>query len=148
MAKVFYVINHNEGEGGVDFFKTEKEALAYGKKQFEQFEIGKEVKDEDDTTYIGDSLTFKKGILFSIESAGVKLQAMEDADAREYSLDLEDDGSTVFFEGFVKGMYCILGREVTGKGIKWDFTGDDINENEVKSSFKYMQTFESFTRTL
>jgi hypothetical protein len=50
MAKVFYVINHNEGEGGVDFFKTEKEALAYGKEQFEQFEMGKEVEDEEDRT--------------------------------------------------------------------------------------------------
>ena len=148
MAKVFYVINHNEGEGGVDFFKTEKEALAHGKEQFEQFEIGKEVEDEDGNTYIGDSLTFKKGILFSIEEEGVKIQAMEDADARKYSLDLEDMGSTVFFEGFVKGMYCIIGRNNTGKGIKWDYAGDDINESKSNSSLKFVKTFESFTRTL
>jgi len=151
MAKVFYVINHNEGEGGVDFFKTEKEALAYGKEQFEQFEMGKEVEDEDGWVYIGDALTFKKGILFSIESEGVKLQAMEDADAREYSLDLEDNGSnwgsTVFFEGFVKGMYCLLGRNVQAKGMKWNYTGDGINENEVKSSFKHKHTFKSITNT-
>jgi len=147
MAKVFYVINHNEGEGGVDFFKTEKEALAYGKEQFEQFEMGKEVEDEDGWVYVGDALTFKKGILFSYEEDGTKLQAIEDADARQYAEDLEEMGSAVFFEGFVKGMYCLLGYDVKGKGIKWSYTGDGINENEVKSSFKYVHTFESFTNT-
>ena len=148
MAKVFYVIHHSEGEGGVDFFKTEKEALAYGKEQFEGFEMGKEVEDEDYYTYIGGSLTFKKGILFSYEEDGTKLQAIEDADARQYAEDLEDMGSAVFFEGFVKGMYCILGREVTGKGMKWDYTGDDINESKSNSSLKFVKTFESFTGTL
>jgi hypothetical protein len=43
-------------------------------------------------------------------------------------------------------MYCFLGRDVKGKGMKWDYDGDGINENE--RSFKYIQTFESFTRTL
>ena len=146
MSKVFYVINHNEGEGGVDFFKTEKEALAYGKEHFEQFEMGKEVEDEEDGwVYTGDALTFKKGILFSYEEDGTKLQAIEDADARQYAEDLEEMGSAVFFEGFVKGMYCFLGRDVKGKGMKWNYDGDGINENEVKSSFKHMHTFESFT---
>jgi hypothetical protein len=147
MAKVFYVINHNEGEGGVDFFKTEKEALAYGKEQSEQFELGKEVENENGTVYTGDVLTFKKGILFSYEEDGTKLQAIEDADARQYVEALEDMGSAVFFEGFVKGMYCFLGRDVQGKGMKWNYLGDGINENEIKSSFKHMHTFESFVNT-
>lgn len=148
MAKVFYVINHNEGEGGVDFFKTEKEALAYGKEQFEQFEMGKEVEDEDGWVYTGDALTFKKGILFSYEENGTKLQAIEDADARQYAEDLEDMGSAVFFEGFVKGMYCFLGRDVQAKGMKWNYTGDGIDESKSNSSLKFVKTFESFTRTL
>jgi len=148
MAKVFYVINHNEGEGGVDFFKTEKEALAHGKEQFEQFEMGKEVEDEDGWVYTGDVLTFKKGILFSYEEDGTKLQAIEDADARQYAEDLEDMGSAVFFEGFVKGMYCFLGRDVQAKGMKWNYTGDGINESKSNSSLKFVKTFESFTRTL
>jgi hypothetical protein len=149
MAKVFYVINYNEGEGGVDFFKTEKEALAHGIAEFPDFDMFDEpMEDEDDWSYIGDSLTFKKGILFSYEEEGVKIQAMEDADARKYALDLEDRGSAVFFEGFVKGMYCFLGRDVKGKGMKWDYTGDDINESKSNSSLKFVKTFESFTRTL
>tara|TARA_B110000503_G_C6907166_1_gene313115 strand:- start:86 stop:595 length:510 start_codon:yes stop_codon:yes gene_type:complete len=156
MAKIFYVVENTPDYAQVNFFKTEKEALAYGISELPQFDMyGDPMNDEEadgEEWYNGDKLDFKKGILFSIEEAGVKLQAMEDADAREYSLDLEDNGSNwgsaVFFEGFVKGMYCYLGRDVTGKGMKWNYTGDGINENEVKSSFKYMQTFESFTKNM
>ena len=144
MAKVFYVISYAD-EAQIDFFKTEKEAIKYGKSEFEEFEFNNNtMEDEDGYKYIGGQLTFKKGILFSFEGEEVKVQAMEDAAARKYALNLGDEGgSAIFFNGFSKGMYGTLGSMPSGD-FAWEFTGDDIYTNESKSSLKHIPTFEQF----
>ena len=145
MAKVFYVVDYNEGEGGVDFFKTENEAIAYGKEQSDDFQMSNDLEGKDGSGTYGGMLTFKKGILFSYEESGTKIQAIEDADARKYALDLEDEfGSAVFFEGFKKGNYCYLSGGADGQGIKWSFTGDGIDESVSNSTLRHVPTFEQF----
>lgn len=144
MAKVFYVVDYNEGEGGVDFFKTENEAITFGKEQSDDFQMSNDTEGKDGSGTYGGMLTFKKGILFSYEESGTKIQAIEDADARKYATDLEEMGSAVFFEGFKKGNYCYLSGGADGQGIKWSYTGDGIDESVSNSTSKYVPTFEQF----
>ena len=144
MAKVFYVVENATDYAQVNFFKTEKEALAYGISELPQFDMyGEPMNDEEadgEEWYQGDSLTFKKGILFTQESGDVYVQAMEDVEAREYAEDLGDEGGAIFFEGFTKGMFGYLGRGTDGSNIKWEWDGYDINES------KHVPTFEQFIK--
>jgi hypothetical protein len=94
--------------------------------------------------YKGDSLTFKKGILFSYEDAEVYVQAMDEDAAREYvEEEVGENGSAIFFDGFKKGMYGYLGSAADGKDYKWEWDGADINESVTKN-FKHVQLFEQF----
>jgi hypothetical protein len=148
MAKIFYVTESAPDYSQVNFFKTEKEALEYGISQLPQFDMyGDPMNDEEadgEEWYKGDSLTFKKGILFSTEEDVDYVQAIEDAEAREYAKGLGEYGGAIFFEGFQKGMYGYLGRGTAGKGIKWDWDGYDINESTSNDGLKYVKLFEQF----
>jgi hypothetical protein len=149
MAKVFFVMSHSYGEESIiDFFKTEKEALKQGKSEYAEFEMDGQAsaEDEDGYTYLGDALTFKKGILFTLEKKGPKVQAMEAEEAEEYALNLGgEDGSAVFFKGFTKGMYGSLGGTPNGDGHTWTYAGDGIELNESNTSSQHVPTFESFS---
>jgi|SaaInl5LU_22_DNA_1037371.scaffolds.fasta_scaffold04955_11 hypothetical protein len=133
MAKIFYVTENTPDYAQCHFFKTEKEALEYGISQLPQFDMFDEPMNDEEADgeewYQGDSLDFKKGILFSQEEGDVYVQAMEDAEAREYVEEEGEYSAAIFFDGFSRGMYGYLGRGTTGKGIKWDWDGEDINEN-------------------
>lgn len=156
MAKIFYVTENTPDYARVNFFKTEKEALEYGISELPQFDMFDEPMNDEESDgeewYQGDSLTFKKGILFSQEGGEVYVQAMEDAEAREYAEDLGDEGGAIFFEGFKRGMFGYLGRGTDGSNIKWDWDGYEINEStsigKLKKNklnkMKYTKTFESF----
>ena len=145
MAKVFYVVENAPDYSQVNFFKTEKEALEYGISQLPQFDMyGDPMNDEEadgEEWYIGDSLTFKKGILYTVEDGDVEVRAMDEDDAREYVKDLDDESYVaMFFDGFTKGMYGYQGTAADGKGYKWDWDGYDINES------KHVPTFEQFIK--
>jgi hypothetical protein len=145
MAKVFYVVENAPDYSQVNFFKTEKEALEYGISQLPQFDMyGDPMNDEEadgEEWYIGDSLTFKKGILYTVEDGDVEVRAMDEDDAREYVKDLDDESYVaMFFDGFTKGMYGYQGTAADGKGYKWDWDGYDINES------KRVPTFEQFIK--
>ena len=148
MAKIFYVTETTPDYAQVNFFKTEKEALEYGISELPQFDMfGEPTNDEEadgDEWYQGDSLTFKKGILFSFEGGGTFVQAMEDAEAREYAEDLGDEGGAIFFEGFKNGMYGYLGNGADGSNIKWDWDGQEINESTSTGRLKHVKLFEQF----
>jgi len=146
MAKIFYVTETTPDFAQVNFFKTEKEALEYGISELPQFDMyDDEMNDEEadgDEWYQGDSLTFKKGILFSFEADGTFVQALEEDEAREYAEDLGDEGGAIFFEGFKRGMYGYIGRGIDGSNIKWDWDGQEINEST--GGLKYVKLFEQF----
>lgn len=146
MAKIFYVTETTPDFAQVNFFKTEKEALEYGISELPQFDMyDDEMNDEEadgNEWYQGDSLTFKKGILFSFEADGTFVQALEEDEAREYAEDLGDEGGAIFFEGFKNGMYGYIGRGIDGSNIKWDWDGQEINEST--GGLKYVKLFEQF----
>jgi hypothetical protein len=148
MAKIFYVTETTPDYAQVNFFKTEKEALDYGISELPQFDMFDEPTNDEEADgeewYQGDSLTFKKGILFSWEGGEVYVQAMEEDAAREYVEELGEEGGAIFFDGFSRGMYGYLGRAADGKGFKWDWDGYDLNESTSTSSLKHVQLFEQF----
>jgi len=149
MAKIFYVTERTPDYARVNFFKTEKEALEYGASELEGFAMFDEpMNDEEsdfggETYYQGDSLTFKKGILFSFEGGEVYVQAMEEDAAREYVEELGEEGGAIFFDGFSRGMYGYLGTAADGKGFKWDWDGYDLNESK-NTKMKHVKLFEQF----
>ena len=149
MAKIFYVTENGPDYAQCHFFKTEKEALEYGISQLPQFDMFDEPMNDEEADgeewYTGDSLTFKKGILFSQEEGDVYVQAMDEDAAREYVTEDLEEAAAIFFDGFSRGMYGYLGNGADGKGIKWDWDGDDINEsNKTTYKMKNIQTFEAF----
>jgi hypothetical protein len=153
MAKVFYVVENAPDYSQVNFFKTEKEALEYGISQLPQFDMyGDPMNDEEadgEEWYTGDSLTFKKGILYTVEDGDVEVRAMDEDDAREYVTGLDDESYVaMFFDGFTKGMYGYQGTAADGKGYKWDWDGYDINESTSTGRLKHVKLFEQFTKTL
>ena len=153
MAKIFYVVENAPDYSQVDFFKTEKEALEYGISQLPQFDMyGEPMNDEEadgEEWYTGDSLTFKKGILYTVEDGDVEVRAMDEDAAREYVTGLDDESYVaIFFDGFTKGMYGYQGTAVDGKGYKWDWDGYDINESTSTGRLKHVKLFEQFTKTL
>ena len=151
MAKIFYVKENTPDYAQCHFFKTEKEALEYGISQLPQFDMFDEPSNDEEADgeewYTGASLTFKKGILFSQEQGDVYVQAMDEDAAREYVVeDAGEYGAAMFFNGFKKGMYGYLGRGVDGRGFKWEWDGDEINEsNKNILKMKNIKTFEAFT---
>lgn len=154
MAKVFYVVENAPDYSQVHFFKTEKEALEYGISQLPNFDMyGEPMNDEEadgEEWYTGDSLTFKKGILYTVEDGDVEVRAMDEDAAREYVTGLDDESYVaIFFDGFTKGMYGYQGSAADGKGYKWDWDGYDINESKHVPTFhlkenRYVPTFEQF----
>ena len=139
MAKVYYVVENGPDYSRVSFFKTEKEALEEGLSNIPNFEMGEEpMNDEEndgDDFYHGDELTFKKGILYTVESGEVAVEAIDEDDAKE-KVQENEDCVAIFFDGFTKGMYGYQGTAADGKGYKWDWDGYDINESNT-SSTKY-----------
>jgi len=150
MAKIFYVTETTPDYAQVNFFKTEKEALEYGASELEGFTMFDEPMNDEESMYDseswyqGDSLTFKKGILFSWEGGEVYVQAMEEDAAREYVEELGEEGGAIFFDGFSRGMYGYLGTAADGKGFKWDWDGYDLNESTSNGGLKYVKLFEQF----
>ncbi|MDA9263011.1 hypothetical protein OAC86_00190 [bacterium] len=152
MAKIFYVTESAPDYARVNFFKTEKEALEYGISELPQFDMFDEPMNDEEADgeewYQGDSLTFKKGILFSHEEGELYVRAIEDAEAREYVEGLGEYSGAIFFDGFTRGMYGYLGRGVDGRGFKWEWDGDEINESNKNKNIlkmKNIKTFEAFT---
>ena len=144
MAKIFYVRERSGDYTQVNFFKTEKEALSYGISQWPDFDMFGDAEDEDDSYdteedawWVGDSIDFKNGVLFSFEEGMVYVQAMDEDKAREYSNDLGEDGATMFFDKFRKGMYGYLGNGADGRGFKWEWDGEEINESIVTEKFNF-----------
>ena len=133
MAKIFYVVEKAGDYISAHFFKTEKEALTYGIAEFPDFDMFDEpMEDDENEVWLhGDSIDFKKGILFSFEEGESHVQSMDEDEAREYSDDLGGDGATIFFDKFTKGMYGYLGNGADGKGRKWDWDGMRFNESLV-----------------
>ena len=131
MAKIFYVTENTPDYAQCHFFKTEKEALEYGISQLPQFDMFDEPMNDEEADgeewYTGASLTFKKGILFSFEEGEAYIQPMDEDEARKYCND--ENSSAMFFDGFKKGMYGYLGNGVDGRGFKWEWDGDEINEH-------------------
>ena len=151
MAKIFYVVEKAPDYAQVNFFKTEKEALEYGISELPQFDMFDEPMNDEEADgeewYKGDSLTFKKGILFSFEGGEVYVQAMDEDAAREYIEELgEEGGAAIFFDGFSRGMYGYLGTAADGKGFKWDWDGYDINESTSTGGLKHARLFEQFIK--
>ena len=74
MAKIFYVTEKTNDYTQAHFFKTEKEALAYGISEWSDFDMfgdpdsEEDSYDEDnDTWFEGDFINTPSGILFSFE---------------------------------------------------------------------------------
>ena len=137
MAKIFYVRERSGDYAQMNFFKTEKEALAYGQSEWPNFDMygdpddeGDSYDEDNDAWFEGDSINTRSGILFFFEDGGVYVEEFDEAGAREYVQDeLGENGAAIFFDGFKKGMYGYLGNGADGKGFKWDWDGMDINES-------------------
>tara|TARA_B110000908_G_scaffold19794_1_gene22347 strand:+ start:1384 stop:2217 length:834 start_codon:yes stop_codon:yes gene_type:complete len=136
MAKVFYVTEKTADYITAHFFKTEKEALKYGKSQLTDFEMkddmwGDDLHDEDNDTWFGGTwINTQSGILFSFEEGRAYIQSLDDEEARKYvKNEVGSDGAAMFFDKFRKGMYGYLGNGADGKGFKWEWDGDEINEH-------------------
>ena len=137
MAKIFYVVEKHADYAKVDFFKTEKEALTYGIAEFPDFDMFDEpMEDDENEVWLhGDKLDFKKGILFSFEEGESYIQPMDEDEARAYCND--ENSSAMFFDGFKKGMYGYLGNGADGRGFKWEWDGEEINESLVTEKFNF-----------
>ena len=138
MAKVFYVTETAADYITAHFFKTEKEALNYGKSQLTDFEMkddmwGDDLHDEENDTWFGGTwINTQSGILFSFEEGRAYIQSSDDEEARKYvKNEVGSDGAAMFFDKFKKGMYGYLGNGADGKGFKWEWDGDEINESLV-----------------
>jgi len=157
MAKIFYVRERSGDYAQVNFFKTEKEALNYGISEWPDFDMFGDEEDEDDsydmdndTWWVGDSIDFKKGILFSFEEGMVYVQGMDEDSAREYvKEEVGEYGAAMFFDSFRKGMYGYLGNGADGRGFKWEWDGIDLNESSKslssnKSNITHSRSFNAF----
>ena len=139
MAKIFYVTEKTDDYTQAHFFKTEKEALAYGISEWADFDMFGDPDSEDDsydedndTWFEGDFINTPSGILFSFEEGRAYLQSSDDDEARKYvKKEVGSDGAAIFFDKFKKGMYGYLGNGADGKGFKWEWDGDEINESLV-----------------
>jgi hypothetical protein len=132
MAKVFYVAENAPDYSQVNFYKTEKEALEYGLSQIPNFEMGEEPMNDEENDgeewFMGAELTFKKGILYTVEDGEVIVEAMDEDDAKEYAQQLDTSAVTMFFDGFKKGMYGYQGRDADGKDYKWAWDGYEFTD--------------------
>ena len=143
MAKIFYVRERSGDYAQMNFFKTEKEALAYGQSEWPNFDMygdpddeGDSYDEDNDACFEGDSINTRSGILFFFEDGGVYVEEFDEAGAREYVQDeLGENGAAIFFDGFKKGMYGYLGNGADGKGFKWDWDGIELNESSKSNSF-------------
>ena len=148
MAKIFYVVEKAGDYAQVNFFKTEKDALSYGQSQFDEFDMFDDtdaIYDEDnDLWFTGDSLDFKKGILFQMEEGDWSIDAMDEADARE-EVDGKENFGAIYFDGFKPGAYGYLGNGADGKGYKWSADDDGIEESKINNKImKHIKLFEQF----
>jgi hypothetical protein len=150
MAKVYYIVENAPDYSQVNFYKTEKEALEYGLSQIPNFEMGEEPMNDEENDgeefFHGDELTFKKGILYTVDYGEVEVEAIDEDDARE-KVQQNEDAVAIFFDGFTKGMYGYQGTAADGKGYKWDWDGHDINESNTSSTkhkMKHVHLFEQF----
>jgi hypothetical protein len=132
MAKIYYVVENAPDYSQVNFYKTEKEALKYGTSQIPNFEMYEEAMNDEENDgeewFLGDELTFKKGILYTVEDGEVIVEAMDEDDAKEYAQQLDTSAVTMFFDGFKKGMYGYQGTAATGKDYKWAWDGYEFTD--------------------
>jgi hypothetical protein len=155
MAKVYYVAENAPDYSQVNFYKTEKEALEFGLSQIPNFEMGEEPMNDEENDgeewFHGAELTFKKGILYTVEEGEVTIEAIDEDDAREKAQELPEYAVAIFFDGFTKGMYGYQGTAADGQGYKWDWDGYDINESNktnIKHTMKHIKLFEQFSKSL
>ena len=145
MAKIFYVVENTPDYCQANFFKTEKEALEYGISQLPQFDMFDEPMNDEEADgeewYTGDSLDFKKGILFIQEEGDWSIVDMDEEEARE-EVDGKENFAAVYFDGFKRGAYAYLGRGLEGKNHKW-IADDDGIEESFKSN---VPTFNQFIK--
>ena len=145
MAKIFYVTEKTPDHITAHFFKTEKEALAYGISEWSDFDMFGDPDSEDDSYdkdndvwFEGDWINTPSGILFSFEEGRAYLQSSDDEEARKYvKKEVGSDGAAIFFDKFKKGMYGYLGNGADGKGFKWDWDGGSFNESLVTEKFNF-----------
>jgi len=132
MAKVYYVAENAPDYSQVNFYKTEKEALEFGLSQIPNFEMGEEPMNDEENDgeefFHGAELTFKKGILYTVEEGEVTIEAMDEADAIKKAKELDEYAVTMFFDGFKKGMYGYQGRDADGKDYKWAWDGYEFTD--------------------
>ena len=141
MARIFYVVEVHGDYTQANFFKTDKEALAYGIGEFPDFDMYDEpMEDEENEVWIsGDKLEFKKGFLFSSENGHWTIDEADDASAKKEVEGFDEGFSAIYFDGFKKGAYGYLGNGIEGKGYKWSADDDGIDESK-----RSIPTFEEF----
>ena len=140
MEKIYYVVENHDDYAQVNFFKTEKEALAHGISEFPDFDMFDEpMEDEEDGGWFtGDQLDIKKGILFQMKDGDWSIESMDEAAAREEVEGKENSGA-IYFDDFKKGAYGYLGNGADGKHYKWDWDGSefhDINQPFYETRYK------------
>jgi len=138
MAKIFYVTETTTEYTTFNFFKTEREALKYGKSQLADFRMKKDTFEDDlydkdnDKRFGGEWINTPSGLLVSYQKDRAYIQSADNEEARKFIKDeVGSDGIALFFDKFKKGMYCTFNsNSVEGKGFKWEWDGDEINESE------------------
>ena len=159
MPKIFYVTETTTEYTAFNFFKTEREALKYGKSQLADFRMKKDTFEDDlydkdnDKRFGGEWIyTPPGGLLISYQEDRAYIQSADDEEARKFIKDeVGSNGIALFFDKFRKGMHCTFnGNSVEGKGFKWEWDGNKINEktqikNKIKSKMKHVKLFEDFT---
>jgi hypothetical protein len=143
MAKIFYVTETGDDYTTAHFFKTETEALKYGKSKVKDFEMKQDMwsdgyhDKENDTWFGGEWINTQYGILMSWEEDRVYIQSADDEEARKFLRSLKHDkkGSAFFFDSFKKGMYGSLGNDFAeGEGYTWkNHKKKYINESKTMS---------------
>ena len=152
MAKVFYVTETANDYSTAHFFKTEKEALKYGKSKVKDFNMKQDMwgdgfhDEENDTWFGGEWINTQYGILMSWEEDRVYIQSADDEEARKFIRSSRHDkqGSAIFFDSFKKGMHGSLGNDFAeGEGYTWKHHRKEYIK-ESKTIMKHIKLFEQF----
>ena len=152
MAKVFYVTETANDYSTAHFFKTEKEALKYGKSKVKDFNMKQDMwgggfhDEENDTWFGGEWINTQYGILMSWEEDRVYIQSADDEEARKFIRSSRHDkqGSAIFFDSFKKGMHGSLGNDFAeGEGYTWKHHRKEYIK-ESKTIMKHVRLFEQF----
>lgn len=151
MAKIFYVTENAPDYAQAHFFKTEKEALAYGISQLPGFEMYDEPMNDEENDgeeyFTGDSINVKEGFLYFVEDGEPNVEAMSEEEAKQLLADgefYEETGGFYFPAKLPRGAYGYLGRDSEHKGALWSFYDNAIEESTNTGNLKYVKLFEQF----